>query len=923
MAVTTPDELVKLLEKSKILDEEKLAQARQAVGQADDATALAKALVRKGWLTRWQAGQLLAGRAAFHLGKYRLIDLLGSGGMGRVFLAEHTTMGRRVALKILPKRLGRDPALLKQFLTEARAIAALDHPNIVHPYSVDSEGDRYYLVMEYVDGRDLQRMVEADGPLPFDRAARYIQQAADGLAHAHGRDMIHCDVKPANLLVGPQDTVKILDMGMARLIGRGEDSSNEKDDRLLGTVDYLAPEQALESPDLDHRADVYSLGCTFYFLLTGQPPFPEGTLHERILKHQTETPRKIAELRSDTPDELAEICERMMAKAPDERFQSAGHVSEALAKWQLIEGPNADAVVLEPAEDEDEEQEDAEGEDAGRAVDVVDQRPAAAATGGAATLAARVKALASGPRGMLLVAGGGGALALILLIVVGFLLLRSGNGDGETSDSQVAAAEAEPQADEPVDVEPAVPEEEPTPHDSEWPDLPDLGNLRDFDPEAAFNAKADGSAKPPTSAKPKESAASKPQPKQPASEKPAPEPEAKPAEKPDAEKPEAEKTEAEKPEAEKPKPEKPEAKKPESEKTAPAAKESEKEKKAEKPKPPASPLRELAEAIDLPELGPTGTLGGQPGEEFTLGRIRTAPDVAWQLYLLGGPTAMKKGRAFTLKQDQTEAAKASWHVQLETSAGSGDPTVEDMAKIRRDGDALKFQWADGAPSSANYLRNCILQARVEGQSKYVTLNTPKTLEPIPIDLEMGATSVKLPVKWLPDAGTLRVEITQVEGREGHAVEPPEPADPEDPLLLTFPRTNRHGNTVDRVAFRMNFTPRASGVQVKLQLLEPRRDLFRNLRGNAPLLRTQLEMKLDEVNKKLHPSRGEPPRGAEKAKLDAEYDNYEMNLWYISFYEEVQGKAMIHFRLFTEVDGREVVLAATQPPAKPAKPAAKE
>lgn len=914
MAVTTPDELVQLVEKSKLLDEEKLTQARQAAGKADDAKALAKALIRKGWLTRWQAGQLLAGRATFKLGNYRLIDLLGSGGMGRVFLAEHTTMGRRVALKILPKRLGKDPALLKQFLTEARAIAALDHPNIVHPYSVDSEGDRYYLVMEYVEGRDLQRIVEADGPLPFDRAARYIRQAADGLAHAHGRDMIHCDVKPGNLLVGPQDTVKILDMGMARLIGRGEDSSHEKDDRLLGTVDYLAPEQAVESPDLDHRADVYSLGCTFYFLLTGRPPFPEGTLHERILKHQTESPRKIAELRTDAPDRLAEICEKMMAKDPNDRFQSAGDVSEALAKWQLEEGPEATAVVLEPADDEKLNEEAEEESEAAEVLD--DETPAAAETGEAAALFARAKALAEG-RGRIPLFAGGAVLALILLIGVMMLLVGPGKEGDTAAASQVAASDAGPQAGKSADDEPAVPEEEAAKDDSEWPDLPDLGNLRNFDPEAAFDAKADESEKSKASAKPKDAAPSKPQPIPAESETSKPEPakpekpdeqakpEAKPAEKPAAEKSEPKKPETEKPETEKPKPE---AKKPESE-----------EKKPEKPKPkaPAGPLRELAEAVDLPELGGSAGLGGQPGEEFAVGKILTGPDVGWQLYLLGGQTAMKKGRTFTIKQDQAEAAKASWLVQLETSSGSGAPTLEDMAKIWREGDTLKFHWAEGAPSSANYLRNCILQVRVEGESKYVTLNTTKMLDPIPLDLEMGVGSAKLPVKWLPDAGTLRVEITKVEGRKGHAVEPPEPADPQNPLLLSFPRTNRHGNTVDRVAFRVNFTPRAGGVQVKLQLLEPPKAVFQNLKGNAPLLRTQLELKLDEVKKKLNPPRGEPPTGTEKSKLDAEFDGYEMSLWYINFYEEVQGKAMIHFRLFTEVDGRQMVLAATQPAAEPA------
>ena len=166
----------------------------------------------------------------------------------------------------------------ERFLGEARAIAALDHPNIVQAYSVDNDGDRYYIVMEYVDGLDLQRIVEDEGPLDFERAADYIRQAADGLAHAHARKMVHCDIKPSNLLVNQQGVVKILDMGLARLTTEGDQAGGQPDEQVLGTVDYLAPEQALGGPDFDHRADIYSLGCTLYFLLTGHPPFPEGTL---------------------------------------------------------------------------------------------------------------------------------------------------------------------------------------------------------------------------------------------------------------------------------------------------------------------------------------------------------------------------------------------------------------------------------------------------------------------------------------------------------------------------------------------------------------------------------------------------------------------------------------------------------------------
>ncbi len=213
MAIKTVDELLQALQQTSLLDAGQLAAVREAAGQTDDPQAVARVLVQKGLLTRWQAGQLLIGRTSFFLGRYKLINLLGQGGMGSVFLARHTMMDRIVALKMISRQLSQNAASRDRFIEEARAVAALDHPNIVRAYTVDSEGDRYYMVMEYVEGQDLQRMVEAKGPLEFKPAVDYIRQAADGLAHAHARGMIHCDIKPSNLLVNPQGVVKILDMG--------------------------------------------------------------------------------------------------------------------------------------------------------------------------------------------------------------------------------------------------------------------------------------------------------------------------------------------------------------------------------------------------------------------------------------------------------------------------------------------------------------------------------------------------------------------------------------------------------------------------------------------------------------------------------------------------------------------------------------
>ena len=333
MAVTSAEEFFAVLENSKLLTGAQVAQARRSAGGGRNPVTVAKRLARQGIITRWQAGQLLAGRSSFYLGKYRLIELLGHGGMGNVFLGQHVTMNRRVALKIIARQISGDPASLERFLAEARAAASLDHPNIVRAYSVDNEVDRYYFVMEYVEGVDLRRLVEEDGPLDCDRAADYVAQAADGLDHAHQQNLIHGDVKPSNLMVNLQGVVKILDLGLARLGGSASGAAGH-DTRVLGSVDYLAPEQAMGSATVDGRADIYSLGCTLYFLLTGHPPFPQGTLPERILKHQTQRPPNVHVVRPRVPADFAAICTKMMAKKPEDRQPTAADVSRALTQWR-------------------------------------------------------------------------------------------------------------------------------------------------------------------------------------------------------------------------------------------------------------------------------------------------------------------------------------------------------------------------------------------------------------------------------------------------------------------------------------------------------------------------------------------------------------------------------------------------------------
>jgi len=206
--------------------------------------------------------------------------------------------------------------------------------------------------MEYVEGQDLQRMVREHGPLPYNLAVEYVRQAAEGLQHAHQAGLIHRDVKPANLLVDKNGTVKLLDLGLARFTDDERGSLTiAYDENVLGTADYLAPEQAVDSHRVDHRADIYSLGCTLYYLLTGHPPFSEGTLAQRIMKHQREAPPDIRADRPDAPEDLVAICLKMMAKKPSGRFQTAGEVAQALRLWLINHGyevPASDTRLPKP-----------------------------------------------------------------------------------------------------------------------------------------------------------------------------------------------------------------------------------------------------------------------------------------------------------------------------------------------------------------------------------------------------------------------------------------------------------------------------------------------------------------------------------------------------------------------------------------------
>src|SRR5262249_7259018 len=268
--------------------------------------------------------------------RYRVLELLGHGGMGAVYKAEHRLMQRTVALKLIAHDLTKRPGVAERFVRETQTAGRLAHANIAQAFDAEQAGDTLFLVMEFVPGTDLARLVRERGPLPCSEACRYIRQAALALQHAHERGMVHRDIKPHNLMLTPAGEIKVLDFGLARfvlgqpLVGT---SQLTEEGLFMGTADYVAPEQARDAHQADIRADVYSLGCTLYHLLTGRVPFPAGSVMDKVIKHATEQPPSLSALRPDLPAGLEGVVMKMMAKLPGQRYQTPGEVAEALAPF--------------------------------------------------------------------------------------------------------------------------------------------------------------------------------------------------------------------------------------------------------------------------------------------------------------------------------------------------------------------------------------------------------------------------------------------------------------------------------------------------------------------------------------------------------------------------------------------------------------
>src|SRR5947207_3815143 len=361
MAIVSSGALFDVLRQYNLLSYQQFTEALAlAKGRCADVRQLAKTLIQKGWFTVFQMNQLLAGHGGeLALGPYHILDRLGRGGQSEVYKARHIEYDWTVALKVIRIEMLATQQAADQFLQEMQAMAELDHPNIVQFLDADKAGDAYYCAMEFVDGTDLGKVVRLPRSLPPGQASEYMRQTAMGLQHAHENNLVHRDIKPVNLFLttqplplrppsssgGPPPAnrtpraplIKILDWGLANLqSSSGEREEEPKPGRpanLVGTADHLSPEQALHPNDVDIRADIYSLGCTFYYLLTGQTPFNGNTVMQKILQHQKAEPTPVEMLNAQVQPGLAAIIRRMLAKKPEDRFQTPAAVALALVPY--------------------------------------------------------------------------------------------------------------------------------------------------------------------------------------------------------------------------------------------------------------------------------------------------------------------------------------------------------------------------------------------------------------------------------------------------------------------------------------------------------------------------------------------------------------------------------------------------------------
>ncbi|NBO94162.1 MAG: serine/threonine protein kinase, partial [Planctomycetia bacterium] len=334
--------------RSKLMTQDEVKTVLRTLPSAhrDDPKQLADHLVRSGKLTRFQTSKLIRGiYQGLVIGPFRILAPLGRGGMGTVFLVRDSRESRLAALKILPPRLAKESRMKARFQREMEMCRKVSHPNLAEAYDVGEYRGIHYIAMEFIPGRTLSRMITEEGQLDPARAARLFAEVADALHHAHGQGVIHRDLKPGNILIMPNDVPKVVDLGLALMHGESGEDAEVIGGKgyIVGTMDFIAPEQTTNAARVGPRVDLYSLGCTMYFALSGRLPFPGGTSKEKVKRHRNEEPTPLAWLRPGLPEGFVTLIERLMSKDPEGRPANAQETANELRKWA---GANHSVVDL-------------------------------------------------------------------------------------------------------------------------------------------------------------------------------------------------------------------------------------------------------------------------------------------------------------------------------------------------------------------------------------------------------------------------------------------------------------------------------------------------------------------------------------------------------------------------------------------------
>ncbi len=913
--------ILEKLERAGTFPPDELDQLRQLAEQFPDPKVFATELVRSGKLTRWQAGQLVLGRNIV-LGKYLLIDVLSPDEVNPLFLAQHRAMERRVVLRVLAKTLSQAETWRNRFLQEAQLWAGLDHPRLVRAFNAEQDAGRYFLVLEFVDGENLEQLVQNSGPLPAEALTQLAYEVADGLQALHEKGIVFGALRPTKVMITLEGAVKLLDRGFSLWLSeaQGTEALNLKAEAKEAI--WLAPE--LRSGDRPTRqSDLFSLGMCLLFAALGKVPRPPEDGHAALEWHQSWK----AEL-DNLPEELIELLSRLVDPRADHRPETAGQIVEQLQPLVVVtsslgvheeEGEHEVMTTVQQespvsvevsAEHEVENkvgasETTAEDETTAPTLEEVVLVPPTVAARTGKSRATRpswtqffAKWHGLSPRQKLIfgAAGVGVVLGVVLVGLGAWRALetrQAPRGRASAPDETILLAAKSRRSPDRLTFAEVPPEMK-------------------FDPTVFDTApQAESAPSPPLDASPPQETPPQPEERQVATTasdlqdingitvKTEGDHSELSMEASDSQPPSQS---PETPEAVAAPPDAPTiSQKGELPATAAATGTEASKAKTE------NPFEHFPEAVELPEfIRPDSKEEFPP---FQIGRIGGDPQAPWQLLLLGGDQAFRKGWTFVLWEAIATESEPSWIVELKTQV-SGKPQTFPVAKFWREGSQLYFQWDSGAPyPQANHLRNCLLQIRVGSTSRVIRLREIVRAELPPLDLDRGSLIANIPVKWLPEEQFLLWEIVGLEGFAGDVQSQEKlPAPPHGLYELAVVRKDRDGNTQRALPMRLAFTSRTNAVNLRLTFDA---NIFRNIPRTPQafsITRTNIEEERKAIEKKINPpDKKQAPRGAELQKLLAQLRELEAQLWYREFFEKAHRKARLRLRIFSQIGGEKLIL----------------